>query len=54
MHQDILFLVFDYLEEAKRVLETKGRWFSGGSLKLEWWNLDFGCVSNEEAMGRHG
>ena len=48
LNQDLLFMEFEILEEAKRVLEARRRWFRGGSLKLNWWRLDFGCVNNKE------
>ena len=30
------FLEFTIPKEAKRVMESRRRWFMGGSLKLEW------------------
>ena len=42
---------FEIPEEAKWVLEAGRRWFRGGSLKLDWWRLDSGCVNNKENVG---
>ena len=50
MNQDILFLEFDILEEAKRVLEKGRRWLRGGFLNLDWWSPDSGCVSCKEEV----
>ena len=50
MNQDILFLEFDIPEEEKRVLEKGRRWLRGGSLKLDWWSPDSGCVSCKEEV----
>ena len=48
LNQDLLFLEFEFPEEAKWVLEAGRRWFKGGLLKLDWWRPDSGCVDNKE------
>ena len=50
LNQDLLFLEFDVLEEAKWIFESGRRWFRGGSLNLEWWTPDFGCVKSKEEV----
>ena len=50
MNQDLLFLEFTNPEEAKWVKEAGRRWYRGGSLKLEWWSPDSGCVNSKETM----
>ena len=46
MNQDLFFMEFTTLEEAKWVMELGRRWFRGGSLKLEWWSPEAGCVKS--------
>ena len=48
LNQDLLFLEFKFLEEAKWVLEAGRKWFKGGLLKLDWWRPNFSCVDNKE------
>ena len=48
LNQDLCFLEFGIL--ARWVLEAGRRWFKGGSLKLDWWCPDFGCVNNKESI----
>ena len=50
LNQDLCFLEFGILEEAIWVLESGRRWFKGGSLKVDWWCPDFGCVNNKEMI----
>ena len=35
LNQDLLFMEFEILEEAKWVLKSRRRWSRGGSLNLE-------------------
>ena len=48
LNQDLLFLEFDFPDEAKRVLELGKRSFKGDFLQLEWWNPTIKCVSRKD------
>ena len=50
MNQDLLVMEFADSKEAKWVIEARRRWYRGGSLKLEWWSLDSGCVNSKETV----
>ena len=41
-----LFLEFTIPEEAKWVMESRRRWFRGGSLKLQWSSLEARCMKS--------
>ena len=44
------FLEFTIPEKAKWVMESERRWFRGGSLKLEWWSPEAGCMKSLEIV----
>ena len=48
LNRDLLFLEFDFPDDAKRVLELGRRSFRGDFLQLEWWNPTIGCVSRKD------
>ena len=50
MNQYLMFMEFTNPDEAEWVLELRRRWFRGGSLALDWWNPEFGCVKSTEKI----
>ena len=50
LNTDMMLLEFALPEEAKWVIESGRRWLWGGSLNLDWWSPDFGCVTSKEVV----
>ena len=47
LNNDLLFMEFFDLEEAKWVLKERRRWFRGGFLQIDWWSLESRCVKKK-------
>ena len=50
LNENLMFLEFESLEEAKWVLESVRRSFKGDLLQLEWWSLESVCIRQKATV----
>ena len=50
INNDLLFLEFVDIEDAKWVFKDGKRSLRGNPMQLEWWNPDFGCIKRKDMM----
>ena len=52
LNQNLLYMDFDTVEEAKWVLENGSRIYRGDVIHLEWWNPSIGCVGKKDQTSK--
>ena len=48
LNEDLFLLEFDEPEKAKWVLDSGSKSFKGGTLQLEWWSPESGCLRRKD------